>query len=461
MNVQSVIQIADDIIFANTGKHLDDLQRAILYGSLSRHKYAEIAQTCNCSESHVKKVASELWKMLSEVIGQDLNKFNLRSNLDKLLVSNISNFGDRVQIGNINFCGDSLNSPEIYRNAASAVQSNSETEQSKVRFLLELNKFQDSEFLSNRDSELSNLKQWILGDAARLITVFGLSGMGKTSLALQLVRQIQQEFDCVIWKSLNPAISLETLQAEFLRDIDRHQSFVANSIVDYFQKQRYLLILDDIQLIFSSGKLAGHYQSGFEEYGLFFKQVAESTHKSCLILLSWEKPREVASLEGANRPVRTLQLNGLGLEAQKIFQEKELTEEDRLSELIKLYQGNPLWLTIIANLIQDLFNGSVSDFLSYNALITQDLECVLSQHFHRLSELEIQTLVWLASQSAPTPISPPPSDLPFSASDFINVMQSLVRRCLIDKVKSGQKNLFLLQPLFKEYVLHYMRLAGI
>lgn len=238
MNVQSVVQIADDIIFANTGKHLDDLQRSILYGSLSRQKYVEIAQACNCTESHVKKVASELWKMLSEVLGQDLNKFNLRSNLEKCLVTNISNFGDRFQIGNINFCRDSLSSTKVSEEDTSSPQSDSKTEQSKPRLLLDLDRFHDSELLSNRDSELSNLKKWILGDAARLITIFGLSGIGKTSLALQLVRQIQQEFDCVIWKSLNPAISLETLQAEFMRDIAQQQDFVANSIVDYFQKQR-------------------------------------------------------------------------------------------------------------------------------------------------------------------------------------------------------------------------------
>jgi hypothetical protein len=453
MNVQSVVQLADDIIFANTGKHLDDLQRAILYGSLSRQKYVEIAQACNCTESHVKKVASELWKMLSEVLGQDLNKFNLRSHLEKCLVTNISNFGDRFQIGNINFCRDSLSLTKVSEEDTSSPQSDCKTEQSKPRLFLELDKFHDSELLSNRDAELSNLKKWILGDAARLITIFGLSGIGKTSLALQLVRQIQEDFDCVIWKSLNPAISLETLHAEFMRDIDQPQNFVANSIVDSFQKQRCLLILDDVQEIFSSGQIAGHYQAGLENYGQFFKQVAESNHKSCLILLSWDKPREVAYLESQHGSVRTLQLNGLGLAAKSILEAQRLAEEDRWKELIDVYQGNPLWLTIVSNLIQDLFDGSIADFLSYQSFLISDLELLLNQQFSRLSDLEKQALAWLSIQRDPVSISQPPSDLDVSGLDFINVMQSLRRRCFIEKVQQGQKNLFVLQPILKTYVL--------
>ncbi len=103
-----------------------------------------------------------------------------------------------------------------------------------------------------------------------------------------------------------------------------------------------------MQTIFSSQQLAGNYQPGYENYGAFFKQITESCHNSCLILLSWEKPREIAALEGHPKTCQTLQLNGLGEPAREIFIEKGLAESENWSELIDLYRGNPLWLNIVA-----------------------------------------------------------------------------------------------------------------
>ncbi len=144
-------------------------------------------------------------------------------------------------------------------------------------------------------------------------------------------------------------------------------------LLEYLRLSRCLIILDDLQMIFSSGQLAGNYQPGYENYGALFKKIAESSHNSCLILLSWEKPREIAALESQNPACRTLQLNGLGTEAQEILREKGLAEPEKWSELIDLYQGNPSWLNIVAAMIQDLFNGSVSELLSYNTLFLGDL----------------------------------------------------------------------------------------
>jgi hypothetical protein len=80
----------------------------------------------------------------------------------------------------------------------------------------------------------------------------------------------------------------------------------------------------------------------------FFKQIATSSHQSCLILLSWEKPREITALEAENLATRTLHLKGLGEEAADILREKGLADEEKWSDLITLYQGHPSWLNIIA-----------------------------------------------------------------------------------------------------------------
>ncbi|MEG4628979.1 hypothetical protein QUB56_04895 [Microcoleus sp. AR_TQ3_B6] len=223
-------------------------------------------------------------------------------------------------------------------------------------------------------------------------------------------------------------------------------------LLEYLRSHRCLIVLDDVQTIFISQQLAGNYQPGYENYGAFFKHITESSHNSCLILLSWEKPREIAALEGENRPCKSLQLNGLGPEAQEIFREKSLAEPEKWSELIDLYRGNPLWLNIVATFIQDLFGGSVSEFLSYDTLFLGDLESLLHQHFDRLTASEQQAIAWLANTPEPADISKIPENLQLSPPELLKVMQSLGRRSLVETVKQNRRSHFTIWPVIREYI---------
>ncbi len=236
----------------------------------------------------------------------------------------------------------------------------------------------------NRTCELSTLKQWILQAHTRLITVYGLSGIGKSAIALKLIEQTQTEFDYIIWLSLTNTPTVSTLQTELKQFFGRSPQPPLPTIIDYFRSSRCLVILDDVQNIFKSSQLAGQYLTGYEDYGKFFKQIATSSHQSCLILLSWEKPREITALEAVNRPARTLYLKGLGEQAAEILREKELTDEEKWSYLIALYPGHPSWLNIIASTIVELFDSSVSRFLAdKNDIYLGDLEPILESHLSR------------------------------------------------------------------------------
>jgi DNA-directed RNA polymerase specialized sigma24 family protein len=78
MNIEQVIQLADDLVFSHTEQHLDYLQKAIIKGTLEHKNYPEIAEEINCSESHVKNTGSELWQILSDAFGEDITKKNFR-----------------------------------------------------------------------------------------------------------------------------------------------------------------------------------------------------------------------------------------------------------------------------------------------------------------------------------------------------------------------------------------------
>lgn len=113
MDVQAVLKYMDDLIFAQTGQHLDSLQVAILKGVFNGKKYTQIAQEYHCSTGHTKDEAYELWRILSEALGEDLNKSNFSATIERLGVANAySNIVNPVQIGNINLCSTSSQNPE-------------------------------------------------------------------------------------------------------------------------------------------------------------------------------------------------------------------------------------------------------------------------------------------------------------------------------------------------------------
>ena len=461
MDVQEVLKLADDLVFINTGKHLDNLQEVILRGTLQGLKYSKIADESHCTEGHVKDIASELWKLLSEVSGEEVNKSNFRVTLERLKFSHLRNFNkDIVQIGEINFCGDSSPSPKVPNSPTDEEPLNKgNTEPNLRQFLAEMPK---SGIFYDRTTSFTTLKQWILQENTRLLAIHGIVGIGKTAIAVHLVEQIKHEFDFVIWRSLATSPPLSILQTSIIQCFSRGGAPVPAPengtttggfpLLNYLQKYRCLLILDDVQMVNSSGQLAGNYQLGYEDYGTLFRQVGELSHNSCLVLLSWEQPREIATLEGKNQPVRSLQLNGLGAVAGEILREKGLAKDEKWSELIEQYRGNPLWLKIVATMIQDLFNGSLSEFFDDGTLFLGDLESLLHQPFNRLSESEKQVMSWLASETAPVSLSKVPENMQLSRSQFLQVMQSLGRRSLVEKVQEGDRTFFTLAPVLKEYV---------
>ncbi len=115
MNQQKLIHDLDDMVFRETGKHLDSLQLKILKGVLEGKKYKAIAEDYNCSNGQVKDKAYELWQILSQALNEDVNKSNLEAIAERLYFKNFnySIVGNRVKVDNISFCGNSKEKEEI------------------------------------------------------------------------------------------------------------------------------------------------------------------------------------------------------------------------------------------------------------------------------------------------------------------------------------------------------------
>ncbi|WP_373994220.1 NB-ARC domain-containing protein, partial [Fischerella thermalis] len=313
-----------------------------------------------------------------------------------------------------------------------------------------------------RTQEIATLEQWILDERCRLVAILGMGGIGKTTLAVKLAQQIQEEFEYVIWRSLREAPPIKSILANLIPFLSDEQETESNlpenlserisRLIYYLQNNRCLVVLDNVESILRSGSRAGQYQEGYEGYGEMFRLLGEATHQSCLILTSRENPKEVSLLKGRALPVRSLQLRGLKVDdAQEILKVKGLSATEKEWQVMtERYAGNPLALKIVATTIEDVFDGNVTDFLRENTAVFGDIRDVLDQQFERLSHIEKDIMYWLAINREPITLSVLREDMvsPVPSPKLLEALESLLRRSLVEKNAAT----FTLQPVVMEYV---------
>ena len=353
MDIAEVLKLADELIFTHTGEHLDHLQEIILKGTLKGQKYAKIASENNLSEGHVRDTASELWQALSDVLGENVNKLNARNILEKISISNSGSIGDFV----------SMNKVSIYSKQKRSPKSSPLSKPNEHKTYLDIDTAPELTEFYGRIDELNTLKTWLIQDCYRLITLVGIIGIGKTALAIKLIEQIQTQFEYIVYLSLRYCPSIDNFLTDLL------QSFISpiipntldrqvNLLLKFLRKHRCLIIIDDLQMLFQQGQLAGQYQAEFEGYYLLFKQIAELSHASRLLLITSEQPEDAIATR--HKFTRCLKLVGLGESAKQILRDKELSDEQMWDTLIQRYQSHPLWFEMTATIIQELFAGKVT-----------------------------------------------------------------------------------------------------
>ncbi len=242
-----------------------------------------------------------------------------------------------------------------------------------------------------RVKELNELEQ-SLQERYRLIVIHGMGGIGKKALARQLVERITNKYDCLIWRSLESLPPFQEFLTELVQFLSKGEKNTINisQLMQYLHQKKCFFVLDSWE------EVSNNNSSDYSDYCNFANRVAKESHRSCVLLLSRERPRDIEPLEG--RFVRLQKLGSLTYEESReiLIAEGLSGTADILEEFSRRY-SNPWILKKVAKMVHTVFAGEVSDFVENTSVFVDNvITDFLDNQFQQLSELEKNVIYWIA-----------------------------------------------------------------
>ena len=419
VNVEKALELLDTILPPGSVNNV----KALIFRQAWENKgYAEIAEEAGYATEYIKESGAQLWRTMSEALGERVTKNNFRSLLRQRFESQLAQ--------------DEISVP------ATSTVSKTQKSTRDCREAVDVSNFYD------RTTELEQLQDWIVSDRCSLVALLGMGGIGKSALAAKAIQQVENEFDYIIWKSCRNIPTLNSLLNELVSFLSqgKHTEGSIASLLKYLQTARCLIILDGLETLLPERD---------REYGRMVRTIAETTHQSCLLLTSREKLPEIAALEGTQLAVRSLQLGGSLSVALPLLENLGLSgTEAEKHQICQYYSYNPQILKIVASSIHDLFDGNLTSFLEQGSFSFNGVSQFLARHFQPLNNLEKTILIWLSINRKWTTVGELLSDIvpAVSRADLLEALEHLNWRSLIKK-QSGKYGI---EPMLRDYCTDYL-----
>jgi len=186
MAINAFLQFVDNLVFAQTNEHLSDVQKNIVEGLLNGDSYKKIADNSSYDEGYIGDLSRKLYKILSNHLGEEINKSNFCWSIERIANNKFVNLGNN----NISYCD----------NKSSNFSKNKQHNYSNINKIFhDLRLAPVCNFDVERVRELELLYIQIFKENKSLISVLGASGIGKTTLVKKFVDLHLQEFEVIIW----------------------------------------------------------------------------------------------------------------------------------------------------------------------------------------------------------------------------------------------------------------------
>lgn len=302
-----------------------------------------------------------------------------------------------------------------------------------------------------RTQELAELQQWLIQERCRLVLIHGVGGIGKATLARKLVDNIANQYDYIIWRSLNSTPLFQNFLTELVNFLSQGQENSNNIefLMHYLHQHKCLIVLDDWEDIIAS------HSEDYSNYADFLKRIAKENNQSSFLILSREKPQIIELLSG--KLVRAKKLLTLNYEdAKKILKAEKISgTEDELDELIRRY-SNPWILKRIAQKLHHVFEGDISGFVGETSILVDDvITDFLDNQFQQLSELEKNIIYCIAIRRNSASWKQLVNDTSYYStySQLFETLNYLIQgRSLVEKNLEEMPILYVLEPVILKYV---------